>query len=194
MLEETLQSRKALLGRDAVVGVGEFNLVDVGGEGAETLLVGHYLSGQRHAHERAAVEARRERDDTRPAGVSPRDLDRVFDGFRTRRDQHGLGRCGDRSDCVEPLGETHIGFVGRHLEADVAERLHLLFDGLQDTRMLVPRIGHRDPGREVDVALSIFAPDLGIQGARRIDRGRVTDPARYGRSAALVEFGGRGHG
>ncbi len=41
----------------AVVGVGELNVVDVGGEGAEALLVGHDLAGQRHAHVRAAVEA-----------------------------------------------------------------------------------------------------------------------------------------
>ncbi len=58
----------------------------------------------------------------------------------------------------------------RHLEADVAERLQLLFDGRDDARVLVAGVDHSDARAEIDVALAVLAPDLGVLGALGVDR------------------------
>src|SRR6185437_6786478 len=77
--------------------------------------------------------------------------------------------------------------IGRDLETDVTERLHLLFDGGNDFRMLMAGIDHGNAGGEVDVALSVLAPDLGVLGALGVDGGRVADAARHGRNSALMK-------
>ena len=135
------------------------------------------------------MEAAAERDDPGPAGKSARDLDRVLDGFGAGRDQHGLGRALDRGKRVQPLGEAHVVFVRRDLEADVAERLKLLLDGGDDFRMLMAGIDHGDAGGEVDIALAVLAPDLGVLGALGVDRRRMADAARHGSHPPLMKLG-----
>ena len=96
---------------------------------------------------------------------------------------------GDWRNRVQPLGEAHVGLVRRDLEADVAERLQLLLDGGNDLRMLMTGVDHGDAGAEVDIALAVLAPDLGVLGALGIDRGRMADAARHGRHSALMKLG-----
>src|SRR6185437_4528666 len=85
------------------------------------------------------------------------------------------------------LGQAHVGFVRRDLEADVTEGLQLLLYGGHDLRMLMAGIDHGNAGGEVDVALAVLAPDLGILGALGVDGGRVADAARHGRNSALMK-------
>ena len=126
ILEDRLEGLQALGRRGAVIEVREGDVVDVGREGTEALLVGHGLAGQRHAHVRAAVEAAGERDDAGTAGEAARDLDGVLDRFGAGGGQHRLGGPGDGCDGVQPLGERDVVLVRRHLKADVAEALELL--------------------------------------------------------------------
>ena len=76
----------------AVQRIRERRVEHVRRERAEADLVRRDLAGQRHAHQRAAVEAAGERDHARPAGGGAGDLDRVFDGFGAGREEGGLLR------------------------------------------------------------------------------------------------------
>src|SRR5262249_19796861 len=78
--------------------------------------------------------------------------------------------------------------VRRDLEAHVAERLQLLLDGGNDLRMLVAGIDHSDAGREIDIALAVLAPDLGVLGALCVDGGGMADAARHGRHPPLMKL------
>src|SRR5581483_11605237 len=91
-------------------------------------------------------------------------------------------------------GKAHIGFVRRHLEADMAERLELLLDGGNDLGMLMTGVDHGDARTEIDVAFAVLAPDLGILGALGVDRGGMGDAARDGRLPPLVKLSRRWHG
>ena len=142
---------------------------------------------------RAAVEAAAGRDDPWTACICARDLYRVLDRLGAGRDQHRLGRAGDGRKRVQPLGQAHVGFIGRYLEADVTERLHLLLDGGDDLRMLMAGIDHGNAGGEVDVALAVLAPDLGVLGTLGADGGRVADATRHGRGSPLMKLGRRWH-
>ena len=71
----------AVVGGDPAVRVRRRRAVDLGRERPEALLVGLDLAGQRHRHQRAAVEAAVEGDDRRAAGRGAGDLDRVLDGL-----------------------------------------------------------------------------------------------------------------
>ena len=193
IFEQGVQRSEALLAADPVIGVREGNVVDIGRERSEALLVGNDLAGQRHAHMRATVKAAAERDDPRAAGKGARDLHRILDGFRAGRDQHGLGGVGDRRKRVQPLRQAHIRFIRRDLEADMAERLHLLLDGSHDLRMLMPGIDHGNAGAEVDIALAVLAPDLGVLGALGVDGGGMADAARHGRHPPLMQLGRTWH-
>ena len=142
---------------------------------------------------RAAVEAAAERDDAGPARISPRDLHRVLDGLGAGREEHRLGRSGDRRDGVKPLGQPHVGFIGCDLEADMAEQLHLLLDRGDDPRMLMAGIHHGNARAEIDVALAVLAPNLGVLRALGVDRSRLAHAARHGRDSPLMKLGRRWH-
>src|SRR5690606_37915177 len=85
-----------------------------------------------------------------------------------------------RSDRVKPLGEAHVIFVRRDLEADVTERLQLLLDGGDHLRMLMTGIDHGDAGGKVDIALALRAPAHGVLARPEADRRRMTGAARHG--------------
>jgi len=71
------------------------------------------------------------------------------------------------------FSQAHGGLLRRDLEADVAERLHLLLDGGNDLRMLMTGIDHGNASAKVDMALTVFAPDLRVLGALGVDGGRM---------------------
>ena len=71
----------------------------------------------------------------------------------------------------------------------MAERLQLLLDGGNDLRMLMAGIDHGDAGGEIDIALAVLAPDLGVLGALGVDGGGMADAARHGRDSALMKLG-----
>jgi hypothetical protein len=86
-LEQQLDAVDRVFHRDALVGDGEGHMPDAGRHGAELGLVGHDLAGERHAQQRAAMEAAVEGDDIRAAGIGAGKLDGVLDGFGTRGDE-----------------------------------------------------------------------------------------------------------
>src|SRR5690606_31466208 len=77
-LEQQVQRPQGVLHGDAVQPAGEGDVVDLGRQRAEILLVGGDLAGQGHAHEGAAVERAGKGHDPGAAGGGARDLDGVF--------------------------------------------------------------------------------------------------------------------
>ncbi len=61
----------------------------------------------------------------------------------------------------------------------MTERLQLLFDRGNDFRMLMAGIDYGDAGGEVDIALAVLAPDLGILRPLGIDLRGMADAARH---------------
>ena len=81
---------------------------------------------------------------------------------------------GDGREFVEALGEFDIGLVHQHLETRMGEAFELLADSLHDARMAMAGVDDRDAAAEIDVALALHIPDLGIERTR----------GRYGRCIA----------
>src|SRR5436190_5832028 len=65
-LEEEVERAERILGGHIVELVRVRHVIDLARKRSETLLIGSDLAGERHGHERAAVEAADERDDRRP--------------------------------------------------------------------------------------------------------------------------------
>ena len=63
------------------------------------------------------------------AGEGTRNFDRVLDSFGAGRDEHRFCGASDGRNVVQALGERHVVFIGRHLEADVRKRIELILDG-----------------------------------------------------------------
>ena len=83
----------------------ERRVEDLGRERSESRLVRRDLAGQRHGHERAAVEAAAERNDAGAPRVRTRDLDRVLDRLGAGRHEDGLLRRWPRRQLVQLLGK-----------------------------------------------------------------------------------------
>jgi len=79
--------------------------------------------------------------------------------------------------------ENAVKFARLHTKRSAV----IAFDGGNDFRMLMAGIDHGNAGGEVDVALAVLAPDLGVLGALGVDGGRVSDAARHGRNSALMK-------
>ena len=139
------------------------------------------------------MEAAGEGNDARAAGGGPRDLDGVLDRLGPGGEEHRLGRPLERRRRVQPLGQPDIGFVGHDLEGGMSEPLRLLGHGRHHLGMAVTGVQHGDAAGEVDIAPALDVPDLGILGARGIDRGGVADAARDGGIAAGEQLGIGGH-
>src|SRR5690606_14093709 len=77
---------------------------------------------------------------------------------------------------VEALGQLDVAGVHAHREAQVLELLGLALDGLHDPRVGVPDVHDRDAGREVEVALALYVPDVrapALHGVERVDARRT---------------------
>ena len=81
LLQQQLDPRERVLGRDAAVRVRRGRAVNLGRERREALLVDE-LGRHRHCQVRAAVEGAVEDDHPRPAGGRAGDLDGVLDRLR----------------------------------------------------------------------------------------------------------------
>ena len=108
--------------------VGHRRPVDLGGEGAEAVLVRHVLRGQPHRQVRAAVVAVLEGDDRLPAGEGPRDLHGVLDGFGAGVEQRAPLLVVTGGELGERLADRDVLLVGRDHEAGVGEVRDLLLD------------------------------------------------------------------
>ncbi len=77
-LEQPLDGVHRVLDGHALVRHGEGHMPDARRHRPELGLVGHDLAGERHAEQRAAMEAAVEGDDVRAAGIGARELDGVL--------------------------------------------------------------------------------------------------------------------
>ena len=93
LLEEEVEARERILGRDAAVWVRRSRAVDVRCERAQAVLVDE-LRRHGHRQRRASVECAVEDDDARSSGRGARDLDGVFDRLGAGVDEDRL-RPGD---------------------------------------------------------------------------------------------------
>ena len=162
----------------AVQRVRELGVEHLGREGSEAGFVGGDLAGQCHAHHGAAVETAAEGDDGRALGVGAGHLDRVFHRFGAGRQEEALLGEVARRHGVELFGQFHVGLIGQHLEAGVGEALELVRHGLDQCRVAVTGVEHRDAASEVDVSTAFHVPDFGAFGRGR-QRSRSPGPARW---------------
>ena len=141
---------------------GEGRVVNLGGKGAKTGLVGLHLAGQRHRKQAAPMEGAAKSDDAAALGVRTRNLDSVFYGFGASGEKRGFCRAIDRHDSVDAFGQRHIFRIGHDLVAGMGKTLQLggnrgLYFGVD-----MAGIEHRDAAGKVDEAAALDVPKLGI--------------------------------
>src|SRR5271170_3993307 len=88
------------------VAIGIWNPINLAGKRAETGLVGVRLAGQREGHHGASMKRVFKRDDSRPSGMSTRDLHRILYSLRAAIHEKSLLRGFSRRDLVHAFGET----------------------------------------------------------------------------------------
>ena len=168
-VKQAVQVGERLLGRDAPVGQRKLGVIDLGGERPETLLVRHDLAGERHGHERAAMEAAGKGDHGRALGVVAGDFHRILERLRARRQENGLLRKVAGSERIHALRQAHIGLIGHNVETGMRERLGLLRDGGHDLGVAMSRIQYRNSGGKVDETPAVDVPDFRILGFDGVD-------------------------
>ena len=65
--------------------------------------------------------------------------------------------------------------------------VELFDDGSHDLGVAVADVQHRDATGEIDIALALGVPDLGVFGAGGKDAGGAGDAARHGMGAAFKQ-------
>ena len=148
--------------------VGQRGPVDLGCEGAETVLVGHRLGGQRHREVGTPVVGVVERHHRLFAGVTAGDLDGVLDGFGAGVEQRGAFLIAPRCEPVEGFGDRDVPLVGRDHETGVGEVRGLVADGRDDPGGGVTDRGDRDSGAEVDEPVAVDVLDDATERPRRV--------------------------
>ncbi len=179
-----------VVGGDPAVRVRRGRAVDLRRERPEALLVGLDLAGQRHRHQRAAVEAAVEGDDRRAAGGGAGDLHRVLDGL-------GAGVQEDRllvfaaagRELAEPAADLHVGLVGGDHEALVQVLVDLRVDRVDHGLRVVAEVLAADAAGEVQVADAVGAVDVGALGGVATIAGAATPRATQRSRAASVVSG-----
>ncbi len=168
-------------------------MVDLRRERAEGRLVRRNLAGERHRHERAAVEAAAEGDHARAPGVRTRDLDRVLDCLRTGGDEDGL--LGRRTWCqaIQLLGQFDGDLVRRDHEAGVRECLELPGRRGLHLRVEVTGVDHRDAGGKINVTTAFRVPELRVPGSLDKYRQLICNASGDGRIAPLLQILVPGH-
>ena len=101
-------------------------------------------------------------------GVFARQLDRALVGLSAGVAQE---RATAEARLAEPLGQLH-----RRLRVEEIRGVHepprLLAEGLDHLGMAVAQGVDRDPGQEVEIALSLVVPEVGPLAAYEVDRAR----------------------
>jgi len=118
-----------------------------------------------------------------------RDLDGVLHRLRAGGDEDRFLLEIARRDAVQPLGQVHVVLVRNDLVAGMGEAVELCLDGLDHLGMAMTGVDDRDAAGEVDIAVALDVPDLGILGAVGIDLRRHADAAR---DRLVLAFGNRG--
>src|SRR5690242_13471834 len=121
--------------------------------------------------------------------MEARDLDGVLDRLGAGAEEDGFLRGLAGGELVELLRQRDVAFVWSDLKAGVDEAIELLRDRRLHFRMRVPCIEHSDATGEIDIALSLHVPQLGVGSPVGVDAQGVRDSAWDGVLAALVQFG-----
>ncbi len=159
--------------------VGHRRAVDLGGEGAEAVLVGHRLRRQRHRQVGAAVIGVVEGDDRLLARVGPCDLDGVLDGLGPGVEQRRPLFADDRGEPVEVLADGDVLLVGRDHEAGMRELGGLRGHGVDDAGRGVADGRDRDARAQVDQPVAVDVLDDAAARAGRVHRHGGSDATGY---------------
>ena len=190
-LEHLAEPVERQLRRDAAIQVRRGRTVDLGGKRPHALLVRHRLGRQRHANERAAVEALIEADDRVALRGVAGDLDRVLDGLGARVEQEPLERplAGmTRNHALDGLDVALVLDHGVHL---VHVAGGLLLDGRDDSIRRVAAVERTNATDEVDVLASL---DIGDARAMRVIDEQRLRRHRRGHPALALGLQRRGLG
>ena len=151
------------------VGVAHGGAVDLGGEGAEALLVGGGLGGEGHGEVGAAVVGVVEDDDGVAAGGCAGDFDGVFYGFGAGVEEYGALVEVAGSELVEFFGDGYVAFVGCDHEAGVGEVGGCFTYGVYDFGGGGADGGDGDAGAEVGEGVAVDIDDDAAVGVRCVD-------------------------
>ena len=144
------------------VGVAVRHEGDVAGQRLERLAVGR-LGGERERAHGAAVEAALGGDDVGAAGA-PGELERGLVGLGAGVGEEHLAGPAGAEQREQLLGELDLRLAGEEVR-DVAERLELVGDRLDQRRVGVAERVDGDAAEQVDVLLAVGVPDVGALAA-----------------------------
>ena len=163
---------------------------DFGGERTKSALEQSVLAREAQGEQRAAVIAALETDNRRPAGVFPRQLDGVLNGFGAAVGQDGLlaERSGRR--LVQDLRQAHVRLVGRHQRTGMDVFRSLRLNGPHNRRRRVPNRQHADPAGEVDQRIAVGVENKTAVGALHHHVGCARQARRSGCRAARQHLAG----
>ena len=128
-------------------------------------------------------------DDARAAGGRACDLDGVFDRFGAGGQKQGFfGKVAGRLG-IDAFSQFNVGLVRDDLKAGVGVSVELVLDGLDDGRMAVTGVQHRDATGKINEAAAFNVPEFRIVRAGHKDLMAVTYTARNRRLAAGEQGG-----
>ena len=120
------------------------------------------------------MEAACKSDHRGAVGRGARNLDRILNRLGPGGEENRLVRGRARRESVELLGERHIRFVRRYLEAGMGKAFELLLDRRHHLGVAMAAIEHTDAAGEIDIAFAFDVPKLGVVRLRSKDfRGRT---------------------
>ena len=138
------------------------------------------FAGQRQRHHGAAVKGVLEGDDAGAPGVRARNLHRILHRFRAAIHKESfLGELSGR-DLIHALGQTHVIFVGRHLDAGVKKTIGLGLHRGDHRLATMSHIQASDAAGKIQVAVAVHIFEPGIFRLRYIDRCDNRKAARNG--------------
>ena len=110
-----------------------------------------------------------------PGGATD-DLQGVFCGFCATVGEHSADGVVDGNEGAEALHQIDVGLVWGGVECVMGQPCGLIANGFDDARVAMTEVEHADTTDEVDVALALGVPDLGIfamaegDGMNHVDR------------------------
>ncbi|MNC08544.1 hypothetical protein D3C75_561380 [compost metagenome] len=157
-------------------------------EWAKANFIGSHFARQRHRHIGAAMESAAKSNHAWATGMGSSDFHGIFNGFSAGGEKRRFLRANNRGRCVNFFRQRDITFVRDNLISGVGKRMKLLFDGLNQARVAMAGIEHRNARSKIDILLPF---DIGNGAVFSRLRKEITHHAHATRSsgqATLVEF------
>ena len=148
---------------NAMIGHGEGRTENAAGHWAEIVFVGQHFARHGQGHHSAAVVAAVETDDAVATCRAARNLDGIFECFCTGVKHAGFGAVtGDRGDFAELFRELNVWRVRHDRLAGMHNLVELRLDRRNHFRVAMADIENTDTAGEINHALSVCIPDLGV--------------------------------